>query len=110
MENELITVAMEIILKSGDSRIKIYEALKCAKSFDFKSAYSLIDQAKEDITLAHKAQTNLIQEEAGGKSYKPSLLFTHAQDTLMTIHSELRLAIEMIDILEIIERRTNIES
>lgn len=105
-ENVLLSVAMQIILHAGDSRIKITEALEKAKQFDFTGALSCIEEAEKEITLAHKSQTEIIQNEAGGQSYQYSLLFAHAQDTLMTIHSELRMAKEMIDILQIIEEKT----
>ena len=35
--------------------------------------------------------------------YEPSLLFAHAQDTLMTIKSELHLSRQLIDVLKIIK-------
>lgn len=104
-ENVLIPVAMQIILHAGDSRIKIAEALACAKKGDFEQTDKVIQEAEEAITLAHKSQTEIIQNEASGNSYEYSLLFAHAQDTLMTINSELRMAKEMIDILKIIDEK-----
>lgn len=104
-EHELVTVAMQIILHAGDARIKISEALAKAKGFEFQDASLCMREAEQAITLAHKSQTEVIQNEASGKTYEPSLLFTHAQDTLMTIHSELRMAKEMIDILQIIANK-----
>lgn len=65
-----------------------------------------MEEAEKAFVLAHKAQTEIIQNEASGESYEFSLLFAHAQDTLMTIHSELRMAKEMVDILKIIEEKT----
>ena len=98
-ENELISVAMQIILHAGDARVRVTEGLQEAKRFDF-------EEAEKAFVLAHKAQTEIIQNEASGESYEFSLLFAHAQDTLMTIHSELRMAKEMVDILKIIEEKT----
>ena len=60
-------------------------------------------EAKREITLAHNCQTEIIQNEASGISYGFSLLFAHAQDTLMTINSEVRMAEEMIDILRLLD-------
>ena len=105
-ENELISVAMQIILPAGDARVKVTEGLQEAKRFDFEKAEALMEEAEKAFVLAHKAQTEIIQNEASGESYEFSLLFAHAQDTLMTIHSELRMAKEMVDILKIIEEKT----
>ncbi len=103
LENELVAVAMQIILHAGDSRLNISKALECAKKFDFEKAAGFMQEAEEMITKAHQSQTEIIQNEAGGQSYQYSLLFTHAQDTLMTVHSEVRLSKEMIDILKMIQ-------
>ena len=105
-ENELISVAMQIILHAGDARVKVTEGLQEAKRFDFEKAEALMEEAEKAFVLAHKAQTEIIQNEASGESYEFSLLFAHAQDTLMTIHSELHMAKEMVDILKIIEEKT----
>ena len=98
-ENELVPVAMQIIMHAGDARIKITE-------FDFEKAAAEMKEAKREITLAHNCQTEIIQNEASGISYGFSLLFAHAQDTLMTINSEVRMAEEMIDILKLFDERT----
>ena len=37
-ESELVPVAMQIIMHAGDARIKITEALKAAKKFEFEKA------------------------------------------------------------------------
>lgn len=105
MESELVSVAMQIILHAGDARVKITEALSNAKTFDFENANVSMEEAESAITLAHKSQTEVIQGEAGGKEYEFSLLFAHAQDTLMTINSEIRMAKEMIEILKIIANK-----
>lgn len=104
-ENELIPVAMQIILHAGDARNKITEALRCAEKFDFVQSETAMKEAEREITLAHNAQTEIIQNEASGISYGFSLLFSHAQDTLMTIHSEIRMAKEMVKILELMSEK-----
>ena len=59
-----------------------------------------IGEAREDIKKAHQEQTEIIQKEAAGEHYKTCLLFTHAQDTLMTIMSEVNLTEKMIILFE----------
>ena len=106
-QKELVQVAMQIILHAGDARNHATEALKAAKQFDFDLAEEKMKLANECITLAHKAQTETIQEtiqnEMSGEKYEYSMLFAHAQDTLMTIMSEINMSTEMIDILKIIK-------
>ncbi len=101
-EEQMVEASMGIIMHAGDSRLKITEALKYAKDFDFEKCAEAMKDAEKEITQAHNAQTEIIQAEASGDKYPHMLLFAHAQDTLMTINSELRMAEEMIDILKII--------
>lgn len=99
-ENELVQVAMQIILHAGDARIKTEHALAKAKAFDYTGAKAELHEAKECLRLAHLAQTGVIQNETRGKTYEPCLLFNHAQDTLMTIMSEEKLASEIVEMFE----------
>lgn len=101
MENELVSVAMQIILHAGDARLQVEEALKDAKMFRFEEAKEQMNKAEECIRQAHVAQTEVIQNETRGKTYDPCLLFAHAQDTLMTIMSEYNLAKQLIEFFEI---------
>lgn len=101
-EDKLTKVSMEIILHAGDARSFATQALVSAKKFDFKNAKDMMDKADQEIKLSHKAQTEIIQDEARGIKHHASLLFGHAQDTLMTIMSEINMSKEMIDILKII--------
>lgn len=105
-QNELISVAMQIILHAGDARNFARESLSLAKNFEFEKADHKLKEAEESLVLAHKSQTEIIQNEASGHSYQFSLLFAHAQDTLMTIQSELKMSKEMIDILKIISKQS----
>lgn len=106
-DNPLVEVAMQIVIHAGDAREKIFEALKYAKKFEFDKAREYIGESKKLITEAHKSQTDIIQGEAGGAEYEINLLFIHAQDTLMTIKSEIKLATELIDMFEIMNNKMN---
>lgn len=99
---EMLNVSMKIILHSGDARNKIEEALNLAKKFEFDRADLSLKEAGEDIRLAHVTQTKIIQNEMSGHKYEINLLFNHAQDTLMTVMSELRLTKSMIDLYKMI--------
>ena len=69
----------------------------------FKEAYAKMEQAEtEGILKAHQAQTLVIQEEARGLAHVPSLLFTHAQDHLMTTMCEVSQIKRLIELYELI--------
>ena len=55
-------------------------------------------KADKEIAEAHRIQTDAIQGEAKREKMEYSVLFTHAQDTLMTIYSEINLANQIIKI------------
>ena len=103
----LIPVAMKIIMNSGNARTKANEALEALSIFDFSNAHKKIVEAREDIKKAHQEQTEIIQKEAAGEHYKTYLLFTHAQDTLMTIFSELNITMSLVGIVKSIEYKVN---
>ena len=79
-------------MKSGDGRVKIDEALDALASGDLTKAETLLKEANDLVVQAHNAQTEVIQSQVSGESMEYSLLFIHAQDTLMTINTELRMA------------------
>ena len=107
MENELVNVAMQIILHAGDARLRVEDALAQAKQFHFDEAKQKIAEAEECIHQAHVAQTEVIQNETRGKTYEPCLLFAHAQDTLMTVMSEIHLSEKMIQVFESFYNKMN---
>ncbi|MDF9824535.1 PTS system cellobiose-specific IIA component [Breznakia sp. PF5-3] len=93
-------LSMEIILHAGDAKRLIYEALDKAAQTDFTAANILLNSAHEKIKEAHACQTKTIQKEANGAEFKYSVLFSHAQDTMMTIFSEYNMTLKMITILK----------
>ena len=104
-KDEMSVIAMQIILHAGDAKILVEEALNNIKEFDFESAKTNMNRAKEEITEAHKVQTNLIQKEAAGNDYPNNLLFNHSQDTLMTTMIFYDTAKQLIDVAEIISNK-----
>lgn len=103
--NEVAQSAMEIILHAGDARLKCKEALDQIALFDIENAKDKLKESQEEITKAHKVQTDAIQNETRGEKSEYSLLFAHAQDTLMTIYSEINIAKQLIKIFEAYEDR-----
>lgn len=99
-DDELSLVAMQVILNAGDARSEMEGALEKLASFDFDAVEVSLAAADQKILLAHNAQTDLIQRQAGGEKFDYSLLFVHAQDTLMTIDAELHLLKRLLPTLK----------
>lgn len=85
---ELIEIAMQILIFSGNAKNHFVEAMNYLSDKDYKRAEDEILLAKEEVKNGHKVQTETIQKESMGESIRYSTLFTHAQDTLMTTQSE----------------------
>ena len=111
MNETVVQAAMQIILHAGDARLACKQALDAIALGDFDTAKSKLKESQKEITEAHRIQTNAIQEEmrlategvCEGSEY--SLLFTHAQDTLMTINSEINIAKQLLKIFTAYENR-----
>ena len=97
--------AMQIILHAGEARKYCTEALKEIEKSDFGSAKEKMKLANQEIVQSHRVQTNCIQKETQGEKGEYSVLFAHAQDTLMTVYSEINLAKRLLDIFESVDRR-----
>lgn len=100
MESGLIMENLEaeifnLIVHSGNARGLIFEALDVAEKEDYSGATKLMQEANEELVLAHNVQTQLIQDELKNKS-TISLLLIHAQDQFMTTMSEQVLIEKMI--------------
>lgn len=104
-DNELIPVSMNIILNAGDARTDAFSAIEDARNGRFEEASKKIIEAEDAIKQAHIAQTEIMQNEISGAKYELCILFIHAQDTLMTIKSELSMAKEMIELYRFIYKQ-----
>lgn len=100
VNNKDVQNTMNIILNAGDARVFIAQALDAAGEFDYKKAEELIEKANKKLVVAHRLQTAKIQQEAEGEHIDYSVLFTHAQDTLMTINSEFKLVKHLLKVFE----------
>ncbi|MDH6366557.1 MULTISPECIES: PTS lactose/cellobiose transporter subunit IIA [unclassified Breznakia] len=108
MSDTRVEKAMEIILAAGDARSKCMEALEAIANEDITKAESLLKEAQYEITKAHQVQTETIQEEMRDEqSTEYSLLFAHAQDTLMTIYSEINITKQLIKIFNKVYEKMN---
>lgn len=105
MDEKVIQSSMQIILHAGDARVACKQCLDAIACFDFVQAEEKLKEAQSKITEAHKVQTDAIQDETRGEKSEYSLLFAHAQDTLMTIYSEINIAKQLISIFKSYEQR-----
>lgn len=92
--------AMQVIMHACEGRDKVDEAIELMAKSEFEKAKELLKEAEEDILKAHVAQTQVIQGQAAGEDTEYSLLFIHAQDTIMTSNSELRIAQHILPVFE----------
>lgn len=90
-------VIFTIILHAGNARAEAYDALRAAQAGDFDKAAEHLRQAEEEVSAAHRAQADMIQQEAQGNKVDVTLLFVHAQDHLMTALSEKNLIENMVE-------------
>lgn len=88
MNQKVIEVSMGMILKAGNARTKLQESIDKLLESNPNEANALLKEAHDLLKEAHILQTKVIQSEAKGEDFEFSLLFSHAQDTLMTIVSE----------------------
>jgi PTS system cellobiose-specific IIA component len=106
-EDPVAQVAMAIILAAGDAHVKIRDAYQAVLA-DPLTAHERLDAAKADVKRAHQAQTEMIQSEAAGDPTRVTLLLAHAQDTLMTVKSELDTAGNVIPAIAALDVRLRV--
>lgn len=105
MNEKILEASMDMIMSAGDARLFCKEALDSVAVYNFETAKSKLREAVEKIKEAHCIQTDILQEESKGCSVPYSILFSHAQDTLMSVCSEINMSKQMIKIFEQYEQR-----
>jgi Phosphotransferase system cellobiose-specific component IIA len=105
MTEEQVDVSMSIIMHAGDARAFCKDAISSIAKGDLTKAKSLLNAAQKEIAEAHRVQTDVIQGETRGEKREYSLLFAHAQDTLMTVYSEINMSNQFIKVFESYETR-----
>lgn len=93
-------LSMQVILHAGNARDYVFQAVTKASEGNFSAAEALMELASKEILEAHKSQTSTLQQEAEGIEIPYSPLFGHAQDTLMTVMSEINMMKEIIKIYQ----------
>jgi PTS system cellobiose-specific IIA component len=103
--DEMNSIALKIIMQAGDARLSVSEALKASAEGNFAEVDKKLDEAKRQLAAAHSMQTEIVQSEGEGNKHEHTLLFIHAQDTLMTIYSEMNMVRQLKAIFQRYENR-----
>jgi PTS system cellobiose-specific IIA component len=103
--DEMNSIALEIIMQAGDARACVSEALKAAAIGDYAEVDVKLNEAKKLLAEAHHRQTEIVQSEGEGNKHEHTLLFIHAQDTLMVVYSEMNMARQIRAVFERFENR-----
>jgi PTS system cellobiose-specific IIA component len=97
---DIENVSFQIIAHSGEGRSLAFEALKEYRAGNLDKAKELIKKAKDEITEAHRVQTDLLFKEANGEEIEMNIMLVHAQDHFMTSMLAADLIEEMIETFE----------
>ena len=105
MDQGMVDAAMGIIMNAGDARLEIANCFEAITEGDFRRCDPLLAEAKRLLAKAHGLQTDIIQDEVDGVLHQHPLLFIHAQDTLMSVNSEMNICRQMLEICKNYETR-----
>ncbi|GEL09164.1 PTS cellobiose transporter subunit IIA [Salisediminibacterium halotolerans] len=104
-QEELQTVAFQIILHSGSARTSIQEAFTQMRNGEYREAEKKLEEANEEIVAAHKSQTELLQKYSHGETITVEIIMVHAQDHLMNVMTLKDMAEEMIHLHEKVDNK-----
>lgn len=105
MNEQIVEKAMDIIMHAGDARLACKNSLDSLMAGKTRDAKEQLKKADEEIAQAHHIQTDCIQGAIAGEEFAYNVLFAHAQDTLMTIYSEIMLAKQLTAMYEKLDER-----
>ncbi len=90
---KIIETSFDIIFIAGEARTACEQALTAMEQFAYDEAETYMEKANEQIIKAHTLHTEILQQYIESMENQPYyMIFSHAQDTLMTINSEILLA------------------
>lgn len=95
MDENIQVVSFDIILHSGSARSLVHEAFAAMREGNFEESSKKLEEANDELLLAHKSQTQLLQDYASGQKIEVEIILVHAQDHLMTTMTLREMAIEM---------------
>lgn len=102
MSDKDLEMSMEIICNAGNARSTAILAIEEAKNGNIEKAREMLKEAKEEMNLAHNAQTKLITQEMSGDPVAINVLLIHSQDHLMTTIAHHQSAENIVDLWEVV--------
>lgn len=91
-------ISFKIIASCGEANAEIHLALGCAANNEMDKVAEHLGNADAAINVAHIAHTTVLHREAQGEEAKYSILFSHAQDTMMNVMTLRAITEEFINI------------
>lgn len=105
-KEKLLLSSMKMISNAGDAREYLQSCVNNIANNNFDEAYTLLVKANDKLKISHIEQTHVLQTAMESEDENAAkLLFSHAQDTLMTINSEYFLISQMIGIYKNLNNR-----
>ena len=102
-EMDFEETVMTLVSTSGSAHACSIEAIRKARTGDFKAADEIIAEGQQALQIAHDLHFRIMKnsmKDPGAKEL--SLLLTHAQDHLMNAQTSSDLAKEIIEICKIV--------
>ena len=85
-KKEAASVGLKIVSFAGEARSNLINAFNLLTQKKVKEADKLFELATQNLTDAHREQTELITKEAAGHKVEYSFILSHGQDILMTTY------------------------
>ena len=95
---ELQQAAFAIISIVGEAKASYMKALNLAKAGKAKEVEEEIRKGNKTLAQAHHEHFGMIQREAEGHTLEYFLLFTHAEDQLLTAEVFRDIAAELLEV------------
>ena len=78
--NQHVQISINIILHAGNAKSLCMKANMESRNYNFEQAKKYMEEAMNELTIAHQIQTELIQNECNGEGVSLNLILIHAQD------------------------------
>ncbi|AZR98600.1 TPA: PTS lactose/cellobiose transporter subunit IIA [Streptococcus suis] len=104
---EYLEAIMGLIMYGGEAKGYAVQAIQAAKQEDFQTAEHLLQEANTSLNIAHKSQTGLLAQEAGGQTVEVTLLMVHGQDHLMNALTFIDMAKEVVELYKRLAEQKN---
>ncbi|SFQ86290.1 PTS system, cellobiose-specific IIA component [Priestia endophytica DSM 13796] len=93
-------INFQLILHSGTARSKIIQSLREYREGNVESSNRLLQEAENDLQIAHDVHFQMIKREANGLKTEFSLLLLHGEDHLMSTLTMKELVREMLELFK----------